>query len=453
MDSYMEFGLDATNGCTAVVYRNADSGATTMNGKFSLNVSDAKHPTISFDKCYALHNYGFDDVCANYTVDIKILECTPYLLQLATMRTNSEGAWWIVWNFISDEAYQDPSIIPTEDAGLLTTTAVKEPEYDNLAETLFTIVGDEATYVASSTTLLLDDEKPYQWLWWNPASGAWEDNGAAKWAPTYADAADFSLKLSTTKEAGVYKAELENAEGSATSTFTISGNKLKFAQPIQLFSVSNSQTTVTLEGDEFTVLACNPDDSKVVLGIPAGTDETGAVNKYLCANLTIKAISSGATGPTTVAVDNEKLNVYIQDNKYFRIELYNPWNSSWDWPIDITKVKLKNGQTLSLTFKVSGLTWDEGAAPKAALCHNMEGSSWEPDCFGLSNAVALNKSGETTVTATNTLGTTYKFDNADSPSCVTVCIQLDGYGTCPLKEDGSVDTDQVKVEVTSLTIQ
>ena len=87
-----------------------------MNGKFSLNISDPKRPVITFDKCYALHNAGFDEVCANYTVDIKILECTPYLLQLATMRTNSEGPWWLVWNFISEEAYNDPSIIPTEDA-------------------------------------------------------------------------------------------------------------------------------------------------------------------------------------------------------------------------------------------------------------------------------------------------------------------------------------------------
>ena len=26
---------------------------------------------------YSLHNEGFDDVCSNYTNDIKIIECTP----------------------------------------------------------------------------------------------------------------------------------------------------------------------------------------------------------------------------------------------------------------------------------------------------------------------------------------------------------------------------------------
>lgn len=98
------------------LHRVAASGTTDATGTFNLNVSDPKRPVISFyGGTYSLHNEGFDDVCSNYTNDIKIIECTPYLLQVATMRTNSEGPWWLVWNFISEEAYNDPSIIPTED--------------------------------------------------------------------------------------------------------------------------------------------------------------------------------------------------------------------------------------------------------------------------------------------------------------------------------------------------
>ncbi|MCS2440524.1 hypothetical protein NXX09_04365 [Bacteroides uniformis] len=96
-------------GCTVELHRVAASGTTDATGTFNLNVSDPKRPVISFyGGTYSLHNEGFDDVCSNYTNDIKIIECTPYLLQVATMRTNSEGPWWLVWNFISEEAYNDP---------------------------------------------------------------------------------------------------------------------------------------------------------------------------------------------------------------------------------------------------------------------------------------------------------------------------------------------------------
>ena len=126
--SYITFGLDAVKGCTVELHRVAASGTTDATGTFNLNVSDPKRPVISFyGGTYSLHNEGFDDVCSNYTNDIKIIECTPYLLQVATMRTNSEGPWWLVWNFISEEAYNDPSIIPTEDPGLL-----QLPKYNSL---------------------------------------------------------------------------------------------------------------------------------------------------------------------------------------------------------------------------------------------------------------------------------------------------------------------------------
>lgn len=226
----MIFGLDATKGCTAEVFRNDANGGTLMNGKFSLNLSDAKRPTITFDNCYSLHNVGFDEVCNNYTLNLNIIELTPYLLQIATMRTNSEGAWWIVWNFISEEAQQDPSLIPTDDPGLLTTVPVAEPEYDNLSEQLFTIVGSNASYVGTATTFLLNEDAPYDWMWWNGATGGWESNGfdgaedyTVNWAPAFADAGDFSMLLSTTGTAGTYSCELETAAGSKATTFTIQG--------------------------------------------------------------------------------------------------------------------------------------------------------------------------------------------------------------------------------------
>lgn len=454
MNSYMTFGLDATNGCTAEVFRNDGSGGTLMKGKFSLNLSDPKRPTITFDKCYSLHNVGFDDVCDNYTIDIKILELTPYLLQVATMRTNSEGPWWIVWNFISEEAQQDPSIIPTDDPGLLPTIPVEEPVYDNLKESLFTIVGSSASYVATATTFLLNEDAPYDWMWWNGATGAWESNGfdgaedyTVNWAPAFTDAADFAMNLSTTSTAGTYSCELETAAGSTSTKFTIEGNKLIFDNEISLLSVQNDFTTIDIRGKEFTVMTCSPDDSRVVLGIPAGKDGTGAVNRYLCANLTIKPITS-ESGPVSISVDNTKLNCYVEAKKYFRIEMYNPWGDK-EWPIDVSKVRLKKDQKLTIKFNITGITWNSDANPKAALCHNVGSGLWEPACFDDAAAVTLNKSGETTVTFTNTTGASVNFNGS---SCVTIAIQSEGLLSAPLL-DGVLDAEGVTVEVTSMTIE
>lgn len=456
MSSYMTFGLDAANGCTAEVFRNDASGGSLMKGKYSLNLSDPKHPLITFDGCYSLHNAGFDDVCDNYRVNLRIVELTPYLLQIATMRTNSEGPWWIVWNFISEEARQDPSLIPTDDPGLLPTIPVQEPEYQNLSELLFTVSAPNATYLATATTFLLNEDAPYDWMWWNGATGAWESNGfdsvedyTATWTPVFADAGDFLMNLSTTGAAGTYACELETVDGNTATTFTIQGNKLVFADEITLLSASNPYTTVDIRGREFTVMACSPDDSRVVLGIPAGTDGKGAVNRYLCANLTIKPITS-ESGPIVITVDHSKLDYFIEQGKYFRIELYNAWAGNKEWPIDISKVKLKKEQTLTIRFTVSGITWNEGANPKVMICENKIVDLWEPACFDHDSAVYLNKNGATTVTLTNTTGATVTFVEN---SALTITMQLEGFGSAPVTEDGKFDASAVTVEMTSMTIE
>lgn len=453
MDSYMELGLDATNGCTAVVYRNSASGATTMSGKFSLNVSDAKRPTITFDKCYSLHNEGFDDVCANYTVDIKILECTPYLLQLATMRTNSEGAWWIVWNFISDEAYQDPSIIPTEDAGLLETTPVTEPEYDNLAEKLFTISGSDATYIATKTSFTLNDEKPYDYMWWNPASAAWEwiEGYGSTWAPKYEGVDDFLLTFE--KSNGAYKAELESAEGGASSAFTINGNKIVFADEITLLTAGN----VSITGKEFMVMKINPDDSELVLGLADGTDETGAVNRYLCANLVIKGISGGEEGPTQLKFDASKVSFGVADSeaRYNKIEaqIYHPWGGVTDCLEDNSKLKVKKNQSIYVTFRLEGITWKEGAQPRAHIDQNDFNptyTDWTNESFSNSHNTYINKNGETTISMANGTGSTFSFLGVD---CLGIGIEGKDMVEAPLTEDGLIDASQINLVVTAIYIQ
>lgn len=446
MNSYMTFGLDAMNGCTLEMKRETAAGGSEITGGFVLKIDDPTHPTITFTQgTYALHNEGFDGTCDNYVNDIKILECTPYLLQLATYRTNSEGPWWIVWNFIAKDVKDGIVTIPTEGPDLLETVEPVAPSYDNLEEMLFTIVGDDATYVATQNTYLMNEEAPYDYYWWNgtvnPSNGilnGWQAQNAYNTiiAPAYEGVEDFALTL--VRASG--KATIDTATGSFETTFTVGENSITFADEVTLMTAGDIAAT----GREFTVLKCSPDNEELVLGVPAGTNNNGTVNKYLCVNLKPKAIGGAQTGPVTVPVDNSKIAPYLEKDTYLRIPLYVPegWGGKPDGerPIDPEKLKLKKGQKLVLKLKIEGVEWS--ATPKVAICCNMDGYAWEPDCFSNFQAIDLNTTGETTLTLTNETGAVYKF--ADNES-YQISVQYVGFTETP--------AENAVVTVTSLTIE
>lgn len=342
---------------------------------------------------------------------------------------------------------------------------VKEPSYDNLAEKLFTIVGADASYLATSTTLLLNEDTPYDYMWWNGAVkdngtpvGAWQwlNNYGTPAAPAYGSIDEFSLTLDRSTDMNgttTYKASLENVDGQSSSAFTIEGNKLVFEKELTLLTAGNASIT----GKEFTVMACNPDDEEIVLGVPDATDESGDVNRYLCARLKIKAIGGGSAGPVNIPVDNSLTNCYVEAKDHYRIEIYNAfYDADGLYPVDITKLRLRKGQVLKVRFSLSGVTWKEGSDPKVLLAHNFENGVdafvWPSGGagFDVPTAVSLNKNGETEITFTNTSGGTLKFEGT---SCLTLCIQQAGLVDSPLDADGNIDATQVTATVTSLTIE
>lgn len=433
MDSYMQFSMDAKNGCVATVYRgeSGSKGASTgsnMTGKFNLALTDKTKPSISFTDCYALHNISFDEVCANYTQDIQIIELTPYYLSLVTRRTNSEGNWYIVWNFVSEEVIQTHGeCIPKEDAGLIDKAEPVLPIFDNLDTDLFTIEADGVTYVGSQMTFTIDEEMPYECMWWNgsPSVTAWQGvtggDYTAAWAPAAGDdIGDFELVISKASD-GSYDYTAGETEGK----LTITDGKLVFDNEITILTASNDFRTVTVTGKEFTVMSCEPGES-MMIGIPSSTDDKGNTDSYLVAKLNYKQISAGQTGPTVVPLTDNYSDEGITwtENGCVRLAFHHYGDGGNGIFKDAASVKLKKGQTIKVTFKLKEgvITWSQ--TPKCALIDNNIKTTWEPGCFDMDDAVTVNVNGETTVTLKNTTGATQKF----TATCLDLSIQFDGYG-------------------------
>ncbi len=451
MDSYMTFTLSDTEGCKLVEYRGeaGSKGASTgvtLSGKYTLNLSDSSHPRLSFTDTYALHNAGFDEVCANYTTNIYITELTPYFLQLATMRTNSEGSWWIIWNYIAKDVRDGVVTIPSDNPEYLETSDPVLPSVTDLETKLFTTDINGVNYLGDQMTFLISDEMPYDWMWWNGATSAWEKmvngNYNTTWAPAPDEEEIADYELTLTRKGG-YTA------GDITGSYSIDGTTIIFDQPVTILTASGDNRTVAVTGTEFTVFKCDA-GSELILGVPASTDGSGNVNTYLVAGMTYKAIGGGGeSGPVVVPFTAGAENNYIEADNYFRCQLYNPWGGGGDM-IDPTNIKLKKNQTLKVTVTLKGFSFTQTA--KMVLCCNRgDEQSWEPACFDYARAIEVNGDGTYTVGWTNTTGSTISPWSSDSDqSALIITMQYVGYAEVAADEDGSYKS---ACTVNSITIE
>lgn len=455
MESYMIFGLDPVKGCTLTQMRKTASGEELVEGTFSLNVSDPKRPTITFNGgTFAMHNQGFDGVCDNYTQDIKIIECTPYVLQFATMRTNSEGPWWLVWNFVAADV-QDGTVTIPLGPELIEEAKPEFPVFEDyykndiLEKLIFTVPGATTNYLAEEVTYHLDEELPYDIIQWNgTGANKWEEQGLYGTIDFPVFESTFGLTL--TRDG--LKAMIENDfyepyKGNAFNTsFSAADGKIHFNDEVTLLEAGNVKVT----GTDFQVFKCNVDDG-LQIGLPYGTDQNGTVNRYLVLNLVPEPVGGAATGPTVIPVDHSKLSVIFGDGNpdRLRIQFYNSWVGGDNWPIDVNSIKLKNKQTLTIKYKVnSGITWNEGAAPKTVIIENRIGDTWEDDCYNLPHAVAFDTTpgAVQTLTLTNNTGSAVTFIE----NCA-LCIGIQNKGLATVDTNG--DNPAVDVEIISFTIE
>lgn len=437
--SSMTFGLDAAKGCTFELVRGDDN--TTASGAFTLNLDDESHPTIAFSGGgYVLHMSNFDEACSNYTGagdPLKIVELTPYVLQIATMRTNAEGSWWLVWSFIAKDVQDGLVEIPVE-ATDLAKTDVPEIDDQNLATNLFTIsTDDNGDVLAQTVTFLSNTDQPYGFYWWNGGTNAaWEfsaeDDYGKAWYPEVSnEVSEFALTLTKATDQA-YDGTFEEESSGESGYFTISGNTLKFyadkelKTDMALLFTKTKETGYDVNSNELTVVKADYSNNVFYFALPFETNEKGMTSKFICANLTQKSIGSAQTGPKTITVDQSKVlwNFGDTGGKNIRISIFNTYNSSDDPAVNVKDMKIKNGQTMTVKFKItSGITWKDGAAPKAVACFNTAGfgpgTTW--DDYTVASAVTVNKTGETTLTIKNESGSKVDLSSAT----MQISLQID----------------------------
>lgn len=470
MKSSITFGLSDSEGCTVeeTRYENEnDATGTTNKGTFAFNISDPSRPTITFNNCYAMHASSFDEVCDNYTKDIKIAYLDEYMLSFATMRTNSEGPWWLVWTFVAkdvkDGEVEIPVVLSVAEANPVVAPA-KLTEEDLLTREV-----NGATATMSEVTYVTNDEQPFNYYWW--------DGGAKEPAWTACDYSSLLSSLSpkiANEELLLYKQDDDDYRFSYDKpfaekhhgTFEVEGNVIKFYDYDENTNkkAAFELTFVTTNGEnisssEFVIVKQDIKSGELILGLADKTNKAGSVCQYRCVILNPNTI--GGNTATKVDVDQAKVTLTWPDGNKgdghgLRIVLYNSWTGTA--AINVMKAKIKKGQTMTVNYKVEGIEWNDGAKPMAYLYNNSTGDLPGWDVFDKSKENEMIpystldiSTGEGTCKVINTGTSTIDFSNGGNGGSLQICLQVSD-GTVP-GEDNTIDTDKVKVTITSIVIE
>lgn len=119
---YMTFSLD---GGPFMTVHEAD-GTTIENGTYFLDINVHSLTTTG---ATILRPDNYIANASNWNNNIKVLTLTENQLRIAVMRTNSEGSWWYIWNYVAKDyadSYVPPVTVPVVDEGFNPTFAPGE---------------------------------------------------------------------------------------------------------------------------------------------------------------------------------------------------------------------------------------------------------------------------------------------------------------------------------------
>ncbi|MBO6189093.1 MAG: hypothetical protein J6O23_11420 [Prevotella sp.] len=459
----MNFGtmtFDLNNGANVQIDDRAN-GAT-YNGTYLL---DTENYTISFSDAKMLHLATYDGLVVNWSGDLRLFSLTEHTMQIAALRDpvlSGEGACRLVFNFISKEAYDDPSLLPTEGGSdTFQEQPVTDPTFSGLNDQL-------AVTTFNALSYKINEDAPYDWVWWNGATGAWVSNDFKavseypSWAPVPEGYDEIALKLEKTSDNGGEYTATQYDGTELAGKYTLSGNTIVFDKEINFLSAATNRVKpLEIKGTTFYVMAIDREEGVLKLGVPDGKNANGQVNQYVVLNLVAQPIGGGQSGPTKLLFDNEKFFYGdIEDNGNFRLELCNQYgfNSGQtynDPPFNASKLKFSKEMTI--TFTISGL----GTLTAPATAAFGTSIDWSFDGSDVADSHVTHENAQVTGDGTYTVklksdGTKFNSANLNvlTVDILGVASKLDGKDADYIAADGVTGKcPNVTVTVTEMTVE
>lgn len=409
--------FDLKGGANVNVHSESVSGTTDSKGTFMLNT---ENHTITFTDCDLLHTPGWTDRSTNWRKDLKILELDENHLRVAVMRDNSEGAWWLIWNFVSKE-FADNYV----------------PEDQPDPEPTLPDGWKDAVSQTVSTTIQwnMSADVPFDWA---NLDGSLMNNFTAGNYPDWATPVADLDKLSLTMDSKAMTYEFSMPDGTTVSgTYTLDEKGIySFESGVPSYHIGGGDIMFFANSDnQLRILRLETMAGNVTsmwLGVRNGDKE-----EYVAYHFIPNAAGGSSTPePKAVVVDNSKLVFgHLEGEKNnFRIEIYNDFGSTKnDSPVDLSALTFD--YSMKLTFSISGLSGDALTKEyNAGLMYTAPG--WWPSYSGESD-VKIKGDGTYTIT--------YKPEAAINGAIVFVIDIFDIFSDI-------TEPDAVKVTIDNLEI-
>ena len=419
--STMTFNLKG--GANVTVY-NSSSNAT-ETGTFML---DTDNHTITFTDCDLLHTPSWADRTSNWRRSLQLFELDENHLRIGVMRDNSEGPWWLIWNFVSKE-YAD-NYVPVDQPD--PEPALPDGWKDAVSEI--------------STTKIVWNMSPDVPFDWANLDGSLMNNFTAGNYPDWATLQPNLDKLTMTLDSKDNSYEFVMPDGTTVSgTYELDDKGIyTFTNGVPSYHMGGGDIMFAATAEnQLRILQVNM-LGDVLQGMWLGQRSTEK-DEYIAYHF-VPAAGSSSSEPeyTTIAVDNSKL-VWgdLEENGNFRVELYNIWGATGagsdsapefteNSPFDPNSILFTS--QMQLTFTISGLT---GAAATNEYVAQLMCTSpgWWPSINNDESPVEIPITGNGTYTFTYNAPAAYDkgvivfcidilnmFNDIDDPEAVSVTI-------------------------------
>lgn len=334
--STMTFSLKG--GANVSIY-NSSSKATT-SGTFMLNTSNH---TITFTDCELLHTPSWSDRTANWGRDLKLLELDENHMRIGVLRDNSEGPWWLIWNFVSKE-YAD-NYVPEDKP---------DPE-PALPDGWKDIVSEVVT---SKIKWTMSADVPFDWA---NLDGSLMNNFTAGNYPDWATPVSGLDKLAMTLDSKAMTYEFSMPDGTtASGTYALDDKgTYTFSGSVPSYHIGGGSIMFAADNNNQLRILSIESAAGQVLGMWLGA-RSSEKDEYQAFHFVPNA-GGGSSQPeaAAIAVDNSKLvwGHLEGDKNNFRVELYNMYGATASAsPIDAASIAFD--YSMELTFTISGLTGD-----------------------------------------------------------------------------------------------